>query len=358
MHFNSSNRFGWDYRQEAARFSADYSLIDVHSHINGLEAAKIYRQVCELYGIEMTYSMTQHLEEVRPLHELFEGRIRFISIPQFGGPDPLFDHGVGYSKRIKQFHREGARIAKFWSAPRICDFVKEPYHKHPLRLNSPLRMESMRVAADLGMAFMVHVADPDTWFATKYSDHARYGSKRAQYDALEEVLISFKLPLIAAHMGGWPEDLGFLSDLLARHNNLYLDASATKWIVRELSKHSREDVLSFFNRWQGRVLFGSDIVTNDMHLEQTEGKGEMAAKASSHSEAFDLYASRYWALRTMFEHAYDGESPISDPDLAMVAPERFAAEAAPSLRGFSLPSEMLKPFYFEAAHTLLAPLHL
>ncbi|MHC4590503.1 MAG: hypothetical protein ACYTAQ_14535 [Planctomycetota bacterium] len=40
--------------------------------------------------------------------------------------------------------------------------------------------------------------------------------------------------------------------------------------------------------------------------------------ASSPQEAFDLYASRYWALRTLFETDHVGPSPIADPDLALV----------------------------------------
>lgn len=353
LRINPSNRFGWDYTEEAARFASEYKIIDIHSHINGIEAAKIYKRVCDLYGVVLTYSMTQSIDELAYLEEVMEGRIRFISIPQFGGSNPLHDHGKGYAKRIREFHARGSRIAKFWSAPRICDFLKGPYDQQPLRLNSPLRLEAMEVAASLGMVFMVHVSDPDTWFATKYKDSAIYGTKRAQYDALEDVLERFKCPLIAAHMGGWPEDLTFLTGLLSRHSNLFLDVSATKWIVRELSRHHPVEVTDFFSRWKGRLLFGSDIVTSDQHLEASDGKGEMAAKASSHADAFDLYASRYWALRTMFEHTYDGESPIVDPDLVMVEPERFSLNSAPLLRGFKLDTELLRALYHDASNKLI-----
>ncbi|HRI41291.1 MAG TPA: hypothetical protein PLW54_06390, partial [Bacteroidia bacterium] len=81
---------------------------------------------------------------------------------------------------------------------------------------------------------MVHIADPDTWFATRYSDARRYGTKREQYQGLERMLDRFTNPWIAAHMGGWPEDLGFLDGMLARHPNLHIDTSATKWVVRAL----------------------------------------------------------------------------------------------------------------------------
>jgi hypothetical protein len=70
--------------------------------------------------------------------------------------------------------------------------------------------------------------------------------------------------------------------------------------------------------------------------------------ASSPEEAFDLYASRYWALRTMFETGYLGESNIADPDLAMVDPARHDAMSAPTLRGLALPAPALRTLYHDA----------
>jgi hypothetical protein len=111
-------------------------------------------------------------------------------------------------------------------------------------------------------------------------------------------------------------------------------------------------VREFFARWRGRILFGSDIVTNDDHLRGGEKKTEMAAKASDAEGAFDLYASRYWALRALWETGWELESPISDPDLAMVDPSRHPDDA-PALRGNALPAEDLAEFYGGAAARLL-----
>jgi hypothetical protein len=149
-------------------------------------------------------------------------------------------------------------------------------------------------------------------------------------------------------MAGSPEDLEFLDGLLARHPNLSIDTSATKWIVREVSRHPAGRVHDFMHRWHGRILFGSDIVTNDDHLRGGEKPTEMAAKASDPDGAFDLYASRYWALRTLWETGHELESPISDPDLAMVDPSRSPLDA-PSLSGKALPRGVMAEFYAGAA---------
>lgn len=354
---NPSNRFGVDYAAEAATFSPlPFPIIDVHSHINGPKAARIYQKAAELYGIGLTYSMTQ-LEEVQAMREVFGDRIRFIAVPRWSGQDKKHDMGAGFIERIEGYHALGCRITKFWAAPRSVEIAKSIGDPTLMRLDSPVRQQAMQVAHDLGMYFMTHIADPDTWFATKYADASIYGSKSDQYLPLERMLDRFTQPWIAAHMGGWPENLGFLNGLLDRHPNLYLDTSAAKWMIREISQQPRQQLIEFLTRFKGRILFGSDIVTMDEHLAPAENKMEMAAKASDREQAFDLYASRYWALRKLWESDERGESPIADPDLKMVAPDRHSDMDAPMLIGKSLPRDLLGSLYHDAAHTLLEPLH-
>ncbi len=352
------NRLGLDFRAEASRFRAiDGGIIDVHSHIGGLAAAKIYKDAAEAYGVSMTYSMTP-LEECEPIRETLDGRIRYIAVPNYWATENRREAmTTGYPKRIEQYHALGARIVKFWCAPRGRDYGREMGDPDLMRLDAPHRIAAMEAGAGLGMYFMAHIADPDTWFETKYQDASFYGTKREQYEPFERMLDRFTQPWIAAHMGGWPEDLEFLTGLLDRHDNLYLDTSATKWMVRELSKHSPDELIAFLRRFEGRVLFGSDIVTSDDHLSPAEGAmKEMAQKADSPERAFDLYAGRYWALRTMWETDYDGESPIADPDLALVAPDRYDEFDAPPLRGKSVPPDLLRVLYRDAADALLEPL--
>ena len=125
-----------------------------------------------------------------------------------------------------------------------------------------------------------------------------------------------------------------------------------------LSRHSRDELIGFLRRFRGRILFGSDVLTTDEHLAPGTGEQtEMRRRANSATEAFDLYASRYWALRTLLETAYKGESPIADPDLAMVEPDRYDETDAPPLMGKSLPHDLLRSLYHDAAHDLLEPLY-
>jgi len=346
-----ANRLGLDYIAEARRLGPPPApIIDVHTHVNGGRAARVFGEVMDRFGVQRTYTQTQ-LAEAGAVSDVLGDRVRFIAIPEYMAQDRLHAHTEGFLDNIREFHdRFGARVVKLWAAPRIRDFFDD-LGPEVLALDGPWRTRAAELAQDLGMMFMTHVADPDTWFATHYSDASRYGTKLEQYEPFERMLERFTNPWIAAHMGGWPEDLEFLDGLLSRHPHLHLDTSATKWMVRELSRHTRDELKAFLRRWKGRILFGSDIVTIDLHLEPTdpEVKAFGAQQASSPAEADELYASRYWALRTMWETAYRGESPIADPDLHMVDPATHDEMSAPMLRGFELDRDLLESLYNGAA---------
>lgn len=348
----AANRLGLDYRVEAGKLGEPVCpIVDAHAHINGERAAQVYKQVCDLYGIDRVYSQTQ-LAQADGVKAVMGDRISFVAIPEYMHPDRQWAHTEGFLENLDQWHARGARMVKFWGAPRLRDYVStmglKPEEIVPF--DSEWKLRIAEKAKSLGMMLMVHCGDPDTWFQTMYQDSGKYGSKASQYESFERLLEKTGMPCMAAHMGGWPENLDFLSGLLDRHPKLILDTSATKWIIRELSKHSTEELVAFLDRYRGRVLFGSDIVTSDDHLTASDPDNPAFGNqlASSEHEAFELYASRYWALRTMYETGYRGESNIADPDLKMVDPERFDDLSAPALRGHDLDDARLRVLYRDA----------
>ena len=324
---NDANRLGLDYHAEAERLPYAGPIWDVHQHIHGLKAAEQFFEVASHFHVERVWTMTP-LELVDDLKSRFGDRLQFIAVPNYAKRAEPGTFTTDWLKRIEGFREKGCRIVKLWAAPRGRDL------SDALRLDSPTRREGIKLARSLGMMFMTHVSDPDTWFATKYADSSKYGTKAQQYEPLERLLDEFgDVPWIAAHMGGNPENLDHLQGLLNRHPNLYFDTSATKWMVRELSKKP-DELRDFAVRNSGRLLFGSDIVAEDATM------------------TYDLFASRYWALRTMFETSYDGMSPIVDPDLNMVD-ERVPKEATAALRGAAIDRATLDVLYKGAAEKLL-----
>jgi hypothetical protein len=59
--------------------------------------------------------------------------------------------------------------------------------------------------------------------------------------------------------------------------------------------------------------------------------------------------SRYWCHRTLWESAWDGRSPIADPDYEHAENEPMT----PMLRGLDLPEEVLVRVYRGNAARLL-----
>ena len=355
---DANNRFGVDFRDESRRLGPPpCPIIDFHTHIGGDRAAMLYREAADLYGVRQVFSMTR-FDELPRVREILGDRIHFIAVPDWYAEDRKHALGAGFLDQIGRFHAEGSRIMKFFQAPRIRDVEREFDEPGLLRLDGPLKVEAAKLAEELGMAIMTHVADPDTWFNCKYSDPALYGTKREQYEPLERMLDRFGVPWIAAHMGGSPEDLDHLDGLLERHDNLHLDTSACKWMLRELGAQETSDVIGFFTKWRTRLFFGSDILSMEAHLEPSTEENVMAAKASGKEQAFDLYASRYWSLRMMFEATGTFESPIVDPDLHMVDPDTYPETAAPVVRCHGLGTPLLETLYRGNATNLMRTLGL
>jgi len=316
------NRLGLAFQQEANRLPWRGPIYDIHTHLFDVAGAVGYCEAADHFGVTRTWSMTP-LEQVDAIRERFGDRIQFIAVPRFDRRDDPDVFKADWIRRIEEFAEKGCRIVKFWAAPRGLDFSDE------LALDTPMRRQTMSLARSLGMAFMTHVADPDTWFATKYADHRKYGRKDDHYTPLRRLLdIYHDVPWIAAHMGGSPENLDRLQRLLDSHGNLVLDTSATKWMVRELSRRP-DELADFCRRNPGRILFGTDLVCHHGNVD------------------YDLYASRFWALRTLFETDYAGPSPIVDPDLPMVDPTLDAKSTA-TLRGANLDPTTLASVYHRA----------
>jgi hypothetical protein len=96
-------------------------------------------------------------------------------------------------------------------------------------------------------------------------------------------------------------------------------------MVRELSAR-RDAAREFVIRNADRILFGTDQVSGD-------------------DRGFDFLASRFWAHRKLWETAYNGPSPIYDPDLK--------ENEQPVLRGLALPDEIIQKLYHDNAVKLL-----
>lgn len=331
------NVTGIDYADRRHFRYAGPPIVDIHTHLMrtrptdppqgppvghgpgaSLSQAETMVEVATEFGVGRIVTMCP-VDDIVPLRERFGDRLGFNASILKKAIDEPDDEAY---RLLDRFLEAGVEMVKFWSAPRGRD--------RGLIVDAPWRIESAKRARAAGIrTIMVHVGDPDAWFQTVYADTAKFGTKSEQYVGLVRMLEMFPdLTWIGAHMGGDSEHPDHLEALLERYPHLRLDTSATKWQVREVSPR-REAIRSLMVRYPDRFLFGSDLVTR-------------------HPLPREHYVSRYWCQRTLWESAWEGHSPIADPDYHPADGQ----PVTPRLCGLSLPPPVLQRVYHDNAMEL------
>jgi len=293
-------------------------IVDCHTHTDTVEVGRLLLKVAGDFGVRIVCGIAR-LEAIDGLKREFGDAWRPIVWTDHslvGRPDEFTRQNV---RIVREAHAIGAVAAKFWFAPRFMD-------EHHFRFDNPALGPVFETLSEFGMAALVHIGDPDCWFAREYADRARWGTKASHYEPLENTLAAYpNLKVQGAHFGGDPEDVGHLGRLLDRYPNYTIDSSATKWVARVLSAKPA-DSRAFVIERADRIVFGSDLV------------------AFAGATPAD-YASRYWVHRWLWEG--DGVRPSPIPDPCVPPPQ------APQVHGLNLPDDVLAKLYTTNAQRLL-----
>jgi predicted TIM-barrel fold metal-dependent hydrolase len=334
------NQTGQDYSLRSD-FAYTGPIIDFHSHVtmtaptdqpNGpaggagaagsTEQAELMLEEAAAFGITRTITMCP-LADIVPLHERFGRTLGFNAMinkkPEDTEKEVLLE--------LEKFLAAGIEMVKLWSAPRGRE---RGYY-----VNAPWRIAALKEAYKAGIRLvMVHVGDPDHWWTTAYTDTAKFGTKADQYTPLCEMMELFpEMTWIGAHMGGDPEHPEHLQELMEKYPHYHCDTSATKWQVREVSRHPAA-IRTLIEKFPDRFLFGSDLVTR-------------------HGLPREHYVSRYWCQRMLWESSCTTFSPISDGDYVST---EGGSKTSP-LCGVGLKGEVLEKVYFGNANRLLASIN-
>jgi len=253
--------------------------------------------------------------------EKFPGR--FIFAKYFSG-SMRFTSGVDELVReIRVLREEGYQMAKMQSAPVMRG--RTSASPEYLRMDDDDMAPFFEAMKDEDIPFMLHLSDPDTYYASRYTDTQFYTSKERDLRELEGVLkrhSSMKLQL--AHFAAQPEihRLDNLARWFDTYPNFNIDTSSARWMSRELSKDSKK-AREFFIRYQDRIQFGTDCV--------------------SWGPERNYYEGRYLALRLLLET--DGKNiplPFTDSDTV--------STGGTFINGLDLPHSVLKKLYWENVH--------
>jgi predicted TIM-barrel fold metal-dependent hydrolase len=127
-------------------------------------------------------------------------------------------------------------------------------------------------AAELAVPIMFHIADPDAFFLPidaeneryeelaahpEWSFHGSHFSKRELLAQRDRVFARHpKTTFVAAHVAERPENLEYIGRLLETYPNVSVDIGAR---CAELGRQPYT-ARSFFLKYSGRILFGTDLV--------------------------------------------------------------------------------------------------
>jgi predicted TIM-barrel fold metal-dependent hydrolase len=177
-------------------------------------------------------------------------------------------------EQIRDAVRRGARGLKVLKdlGLEVCDSSGKLLRVDDSRLD-PIWEECGR----LGMPVAIHSGDPEAFFQPVNETNEQYEeligqptwqfSDRKRYPSLPEILeaqkrVFLKHPnttFIALHMASWPENLDYVSNLLARCPNVMVEFGARQ---AELGRQPRR-AGRFFQEYQDRILFGTDYTVSE-----------------------------------------------------------------------------------------------
>jgi len=225
---------------------------------------------------------------------------------------------------IAKLKDQGYTLAKSWFGPRWRDWVNVP---KDFQINHRKLEPIFQALEDDEIPLIIHIGDPDTYYASQYKNSEKYGTKEEHLKQLEDVLSSHpKLKVQIPHFGSQPE-IDRLSNLIRWMDdfpNVVVDTASSRWMARELSKNTKK-AREFMLKYSERVLFGTDISSSQVDR--------------------DYFSGRYVAQRILWEtNELDTPLPFPDADTKDTG--------GTVINGLDLPLSCLEKLYWKNAKRL------
>ena len=264
-------------------------IIDYHAHLSLDGLDRIARIMTE-NGIETFVNLSggslRHGDvewaAALELSKKLGGRVINFENPDwhgFGEPDWAEREAARLEVSVEQYGFRGLKISKGLGLG-VTDQQDRLIGADDARLG-PL----WKKAADLGLPVSIHVADPrafwlpltpqnERWDELHAHPYWAYGPippelagdmpPRPPVPSWQEMLQAAerlyrqnpRTTFVAVHFGNAAEDVDYVAGLLDRNPNVWIDIAAR---VGEFGRHPAEKIRAFFEKYQDRIVFGTDI---------------------------------------------------------------------------------------------------
>jgi Amidohydrolase len=278
---------------------ARYPVIDIHTHLTfrardagvpRTDAVKVLAPASELLAVMDRRNVrtmvnltggtgTGLATSVREFDTTHPGR--FVTFTE-----PLYDRASepAYARlqgdELSAAHEAGARGLKVLKTLGL--YLRDGGSGGPLvRVDDPRFDPMWEACAALKMPVAIHIADPEAFFLPidrfnerfeELNAHPDWSFHGRDFPPFAELLAARnrvfarhpRTTFVALHVGHHAEDLAEVSASLDRHPNMHVELGAR---IGELGRQPRT-ARQFFDRYQDRILFGTDAVPHGIETPQ------------------------------------------------------------------------------------------
>jgi predicted TIM-barrel fold metal-dependent hydrolase len=208
---------------------------------------------------------------VREFQAAHPGRFLTFTEPSYGrASDPSY--AQFQADELHKAHEAGAHGLKVLKTLGL--YLRERGTEGPLvRIDDPRFDPMWEACAALGFPVAIHIADPEAFFLPidrfnerfeELNAHPDWSFHGRDFPPFAELLAARnrvferhpRTTFIALHVGHHAEDLAEVAASLDRHPNMHVELGAR---IGELGRQPRT-ARRFFDRYQDRILFGTDAV--------------------------------------------------------------------------------------------------
>jgi len=257
------------------------------------------------------------------------------------------DYGAKMAADLLESKRLGARGLKIPKGLGLG--YPNPDRSGLLPVDDPGLDPLFEQAGKLGMPVAIHVGDPKAFWKPPTPDNERWDELGAHPEwsfygqpvpSWEQLYAAFerrvarhpKTIFIAVHFGNDPEDPDRVARMLDRYRNFYIDTAAR---VPEMGRHDPAKMRRFFEKYQDRILFGTDTGVGPDDADMMFGSNGPLPPTVADEERFFRSTWRYFETT---DRQFESPTPI---------------QGRWKIDGIGLPDGILRKVYYENAARLL-----